>query len=90
MKTRFATVFRCFVSLLRCKAALKSVISTHNWPGNDPNAKASAAAKAASIAEHVDDSQFWSTVDNIVAVWEPVAEVCMQSRWFTAVLLASL
>ena len=40
VKTRFATVFRCFVSLLRCKAALKSVISMHNWPGNDPNATA--------------------------------------------------
>ena len=32
----------------------------------------------------------WSTVDDIVAVWEPVAEVCMQPNWFTAVLLALL
>lgn len=44
--TQFATFHRCFVSLLRCRPALKSVVGMPARPGMDSGTKPDLAAKA--------------------------------------------
>ena len=77
VKTRFATFYKCFVSLLRCKPALTSVVSMADWPGTATGTKPEVAAKARTIAAHIGNGAFWPDVQDIVTVWEPIAEVRM-------------
>ncbi|WVZ96482.1 hypothetical protein U9M48_042115 [Paspalum notatum var. saurae] len=74
-KTRFASHYILLQRLITCREALATTVVTRQWKDWVSTSSSDLKQQARAIAQTINDDDFWSEVENIIAITGPIYSV---------------